>query len=295
MDFRAISKTYSNKIKSSLGIKTKFADRFSKDLSGFGLDAQYEIMFFSMSLVVLDFLNFIKKKSDIKSSLEVGCSTGLFPRILPDVSKNIGYCGLDVIENSLEIAKQKSDFEFICQNFTENFESKFDLIFSFAVIDHVTDPDRFISQVANLCNKYAYIYSYRGYFPNLSNHEMNWRNDHGINYNNLSTKQLEKTLLESGLTKDQFTIRPQKMRTKILYDSDLQRFWKLANNEQKKSVLNYLKCDENTLNNLPSGLEISSDFVDKHENIDKIVAEYLGYSTSSDVFRDAMVIEIIKK
>jgi len=64
---------------------------------------------------------------------------------------------------------------------------------------------------------------------------------------------------------------------------------------KKKSVLNYLKCDENTLNNLPSGLDISSDFVDKHENIDKIVAEYLDYSTSSDAFRDATVIEIIKK
>lgn len=294
MDFGAISKTYSNKIKSKLGIKTQFADRFSKDVTGYGLDVQYEIMFYSMSLVVLDFLKFLENKSGIKTSLEVGCSTGLFPRILPEISKSIGYCGLDVIENSLEIAKQKSKFEFICQNFIENFERKFDLIFSFAVIDHVTNPDKFISQVANLCNKNAYIYSYRGYFPNLEHHEMNWRNDHGINYNNLSVKQLEKTLLKTGLTKDQFIIRSQKMRTKILYDSDLQRFWKYANNEQKKFVLKHLNCEETILENLPSGLDTSSDFIDKHENIDKIVAKYIGYSTSSDIFRDATVIEIFK-
>jgi len=281
-------------MKQKFGNKTQFADKFNKDVIGYGFDIQYEIMFYSMQIVLLDFLKFLKNKPEIKTSLEVGCSTGLFPRTLLDISKSIGYTGLDITESSIEIAKQKSNFEFIYQDFIENFSRKFDLIFSFAVIDHVTEPDKFISQVANLCNKNAYIYSYRGYFPDLEQHEKDWRNDDGINYNNLSVKQLEKALLKTGLTSDQFIIRPQKIRTKVLYDSDLQRFWKYAHDEQKKYVLKYLNCEETVIENLPTGLDTSSDFIDNHKNIDEIIAKYIGYSTAPDNFRNGTVIEIFK-
>ena len=49
-----------------------------------------------------------------------------------------------------------------------------------------------------------------GYFPNLEKHKMNWRDDQGCSYNNLSINQLEEDLLKMGLTDDEFIIRSMK-------------------------------------------------------------------------------------
>ncbi|HXX06036.1 MAG TPA: hypothetical protein VEJ68_04355, partial [Candidatus Bathyarchaeia archaeon] len=86
---------------------------------------------------------------------------------------------------------------------------KYDLIYSHAVVDHVYDIDAFITKIAKNCLKYAYITSYRGYFPELSNHKMEWRDDDGCYYNDLSINQVKESLLSSGLQKDEFNIRSQ--------------------------------------------------------------------------------------
>lgn len=50
--------------------------------------------------------------------------------------------------------------------------------------------------------------SYRGFFPNLSQHKMKWNNNDGCYYNNISIKQLKKTFTKIGLTEDEFVIMP---------------------------------------------------------------------------------------
>ena len=86
---------------------------------------------------------------------------------------------------------------------------RYDLIYSHAVVDHVYNIDAFIEKIAKNCLKYAYINAYRGYFPDLAQHKMNWRDDDGCYYNDLSVKQVKETLLRSGLKENEFVIKGQ--------------------------------------------------------------------------------------
>jgi len=86
---------------------------------------------------------------------------------------------------------------------------QYDLVFSLYVIDHVYDIDKFLTKILKVCKKYAYIHSYRGYFPELKKHKQNWSNDEGCYYNDISIQQTKKFLINHGLKESEFTIRPQ--------------------------------------------------------------------------------------
>jgi predicted TPR repeat methyltransferase len=126
-DFKAISKTYYSKFKSRLGKKTEYGKRFKEDFFGIGFEFQYERMFYSKPLSILDFINFVNTKSQINSILEIGCSTGMFTKILPELFKNKKYVGIDISQKAIDICKQNSDFEFICADFLKiNTNKKYD-------------------------------------------------------------------------------------------------------------------------------------------------------------------------
>ena len=82
-------------------------------------------------------------------------------------------------------------------------------MFSHAVVDHVYDMDAFVLKIAELTKQFAYITAYRGYFPDLDKHDMKWRDDDNCYYNKISLKQIEKLLLDNGITKNQLKIRSQ--------------------------------------------------------------------------------------
>src|SRR3990167_4410408 len=157
------------------------------------------------------FIQYLKNRTDVKTVLEIGCGTGAYPIKFKNLFSNMKYVGMDIGSPSLEYCKRNSEFEFICGDFIKmEFDNKYDLVFSHAVIDHVYDIDRFLSKIVSICKKYAYISAYRGYFPNLEQHEMVWDNEKGCYYNNVSVKQVEKILLQKALNRDEFTIREQK-------------------------------------------------------------------------------------
>ena len=112
-----------------------------------------------------------------------------------------------------------------------NFNKKFDLIFSFDVIDHVYDIDLFISKIVDMTKKYAYVNSYRGYFPDLENHKSEWRDSDGINYSNISVKQIQKALLNKGLSLNEFSVTG------------------LAKDENKNHLQTVIKIDKTARNN----------------------------------------------
>lgn len=297
MDFKAISKTYFHKIKSSTGIKTKFGKKFEEyNPFGYGQDAEYEFMFFNKPLAIMDFKKWIENKKDIKSVLEIGCSTGLFPRIFPELFKNLEYTGIDISKKSIDICKQHLDSEFICGDFLKmDLDKKYDLIFSFHVIDHVADIDLFIKKILGDSKKYAYVNSYRGYFPELNNHQTQYRDDHGIYYNNISRKQIEKIILQNNISKNNFKIYPQIERNKIFYDSDLGRMWEHSNIEQKENIVKISGLSQNVLNNLPLGLEINTNVLDSCKGLDKILAKKIGFESDEKQLVDNTTIEICKK
>ncbi|QLH04014.1 hypothetical protein C5F49_00755 [Nitrosopumilus oxyclinae] len=161
-------------------------------------------------LVHNDFLNYLSDKHDIKSVLEVGCGPGVYPIKYKDIFEKFEYTGIDISKSAIEYCKTHSDFNFLCDDFIQiDFPKKFDFVFSRSVIDHVYDIDQFLLKTVNLTKKYAYIYAYRGFFPTSENHDSKLDKNGSYYVNALSKKQLEKTLLKSGLDKTEFIIRSQ--------------------------------------------------------------------------------------
>ena len=158
-----------------------------------------------------DFIRYLKSKKDVKTVLEVGCGTGVYPIRNKELFSQIDYTGTDISETAIEYCKKNSSFNFICGDFIKNdIGDTFDLVYSHAVIDHVYDIDTFVKKIVNLSKKYAYINSYRGYFPDMEEHKMNWSNKDGCYYNDVSVKHIKKILLEIGLQENEFVIRAQK-------------------------------------------------------------------------------------
>lgn len=157
-----------------------------------------------------NFLDYIKNLSDVTTVLEIGCGMGIYPIKFKNLFEKKDYVGIDIGEPAISYCRKNSEFDFICGDILKTqFNKKFDLIFSHAVIDHVYDIDAFLTKIITTSKKYAYISAYRGFFPDLKKHEMTWDNEKGCYYNDLSVDQLKDKLLECGLDGDEFLIREQ--------------------------------------------------------------------------------------
>ena len=209
-DFRAISRTMYGKVKSSIGIKTEYGKTFKEK------DPEYFSKIFDTNPKIhSDLINFINSNDDIKNILEIGCGTGNFAAKFPKILEGKYYTGLDISENNIKLCKETHKHNFICADFLKmELEKNYDLIFTEAVVDHVYDINLFIEKIVKTTKKYAYIHSYRGFFPELEKHGMDWRDDEGVYYNNLSVKQIKNTLIKCGLDESEFKIRPQQASDK---------------------------------------------------------------------------------
>jgi len=158
-----------------------------------------------------DFLKFLKIKEP-ETVLEVGCGTGYYPTKLKELFSEIKYTGTDISETAIKQCKENSSFEFMAGDFLKiDFSKKFDLVFSHAVVDHVYDMDSFILKIINLSKKYSYITAYRGFFPELKKHKINWNNEDGSYYNDLSIPQIKKIFKENGIDENEIKIRSLKI------------------------------------------------------------------------------------
>ena len=158
-----------------------------------------------------DFLKFLKIKEP-RTVLEVGCGTGYYPIKLKELFSDVKYTGTDISETAIKQCKKNSSFEFIAGDFLKiDFTKKFDLVFSHAVVDHVYDMNAFVLKIAELTKQFAYITAYRGYFPDLKKHKMNWNNDDGSYYNDFSIIQIKEKFNEIGLKDSEFSIRSLKV------------------------------------------------------------------------------------
>jgi len=180
-------------------------------------DEWYSKLFSATPVFHENFIQFFKEKNNIKTALEIGCGSGIYPIKYKELFVEVQYTGIDISPSAIDFCKKNSNFEFICGDLLKmNLEMKYDLVFSQSVIDHVYDIDLFITKIANATEKYAYVSSYRGYFPDLKKHKMEWRDDDGCYYNDIAVSQIKNALLESGLQEDEFVIRTQETGQKGL-------------------------------------------------------------------------------
>ena len=122
------------------------------------------------------------------------------------------YTGTDISETAIKQCKKNSSFEFIVGDFLKlDFTKKYDLVFSHAVVDHVYDMDAFVLKIIKLTKQFAYITAYRGYFPELKKHKMNWNHEDGSYYNDFSIIEIKEKFKEIGLKESEFTIRSLKV------------------------------------------------------------------------------------
>jgi len=294
-DFNAIFKTYSGKIKTRIGLKTYYAKKFIAGDPLYEYEDQFHRMFFSKPLCVKDFMDFFSSKKEIKTVLEVGCSVGMFPRILPKLFKNIQYTGMDISAKSIEICKKHIESEFICQDFIK-FESrkKYDFVYSFDVIDHVYDINSFISNIIKNTKKYAYVNAYRGFHPELKKHKTTYRDNEGIYMNDVSVDEIKNIILKNGLSEDEFNIRDQLKREKVLYDGDLKRAWERCDENEKMKLKKLTGYNNEFFEKLPTGLDFSSKAI--QNSLNKITPESLGMPSSYyNIDLKSLVIEIFKK
>ena len=157
------------------------------------------------------FKKYLKSKNDISTALEIGCGMGIYPIYNKEIFENIEYTGIDISPTAVNFCKENSEFNFICGDFIKmDLNKKFDLVYTHAVVDHVYDIDAFVSKVIDTTDRYAYINSYRGFFPNLETHNMKWDGYEGYYYNQISVNQIRKLLLKKGLNENQFSIFAQK-------------------------------------------------------------------------------------
>ena len=271
-DFNAIFKTYSGKTRTKLGLKTEFGSKFIHGGYTGNLALYYEKMLFS-KLLSLKKLNGYLNSTKFSSVLEIGCSTGLLPKYMHETFKSKKYTGMDLSEKSLEIAKENfKQGQFIQGDFIKsNLKNSFDLIIALDVIDHVYDPDAFLEKIIQKSNKFGYVRCYRGYFEDLTDHEIEYRDYEGIYYNNLSIKKIKNIFKKYNLKN--FQLMKERGRDRNFYDSDLGRKWKRSSDKERIKMLEFTGFTDEDFKKIPAGLEMSYEFIEKSKN--KITAEFL--------------------
>ena len=196
MDIEAISKTVLRNLKTRIIGKSKYGNKqWEKADSNW-----YDEIHNQNNELHKNFIEFLITKKNVKTILEVGCGTGVYPIQHKELFTDKKYTGIDFSKPNIEFCKKHSNFEFIQGDFIKmNLENKYDLVYSHAVIDHVYDIDEFLQRIVKSCKKYAYVNAYRGFFPEINEHEMHWRDDDNCYYNNLSVKKTKELLLKLGL------------------------------------------------------------------------------------------------
>jgi SAM-dependent methyltransferase len=206
MDVKAIKNSISREIKTRIVGKKTYGSEW-KDAN----DEWYKKIHDSNYLIHEDFIRYFnKRKSQIKTILEIGCGTGIYPVKNKEIFKTSQYLGIDISQDAIDFCKKNSPYKFRCGDFIKmDLKEKFDLVFSHAVIDHVYDIDTFLKRIVNATTKFAFVNSYRGYFPDLKEHKMKWRDDQACYFNDVSITQLKQVLLNCNLMESEFIIRSQ--------------------------------------------------------------------------------------
>ncbi|MEH6476764.1 MAG: class I SAM-dependent methyltransferase [Sneathiella sp.] len=134
---------------------------------------------------------FLKKQTEGKQVLDVGCNLGYFVEACRELDMQA--VGVEVSESVVEQAKEyfpKSDF--IC-DFLENIDfedQRFDVVYTSEVLEHVPDVNAFMSSIATNMNNGGVLYLTT---PELKGYQNNsktggWNNLHAPNHRQYFSK-----------------------------------------------------------------------------------------------------------
>lgn len=137
----------------------------------------------------------------IESIADFGCGLG------------VGYCedfadkryfGIDISQQNVlwcRRNRKNSSHEYRCSDFVgEPLPKPVDLVFSSGTLDNVYDIDAALKTMVNSSRKWIRVTFYRGWFPDLNEHQYSWSKEHGCFYSDVSPRRIREVLTESGCT-----------------------------------------------------------------------------------------------
>lgn len=112
-----------------------------------------------------------KKSLPINSVLEMGCAYGFFADLLKQkLPGSFSYHGFDASEEAINYAKnQNSDLFFSAEDYLKTpIAQKYSDVFMWDVVEHLSDPDKFIEKISNETADNGYIYITTGNIQSLN-------------------------------------------------------------------------------------------------------------------------------
>ena len=153
------------------------------------------------------FLGKLKKSgTSIQSITDFGCGIGYG---YTNRLRNIDYTGLDLSINAINLANKvntlysdaEGKHQFICTDFLKNqITCKSDIVISSGTIDNTYDIPLFLRRMVSAANKYIYLTAYRGWFPEILNHQYEYHEKGGYFNNSISPQATYNCLKDLGCT-----------------------------------------------------------------------------------------------
>ena len=125
--------------------KTKYGDTWKE------IDVEwYKKIHDSNHILHDDFKKFLKSKKDIKTILEVGCGSGIYPINNKELFKNLEYTGTDFSKAVIDYCKKNSDFQFFEGDFIKmELSKKYDCVFGSAILKEYFEGDMLYESVSS--------------------------------------------------------------------------------------------------------------------------------------------------
>jgi len=146
------------------------------------------------------FIRWAQDGKALRDVLEIGCGRAA---VYPDIFSSVRYFGVDISRKEIDWSRahdERAWHKYECVNATvARFPpSSFDIVFAHAVIDHVPSASELLKTCVQASRQWIYLSAYRGWFPDLEEHNYQWDGDVTCYYNDLSPSKIRRTLEELG-------------------------------------------------------------------------------------------------
>ncbi len=141
------------------------------------------------------------KKSEIKNALEIGCAYGFFAETITNEIDKISYIGFDIVPEAIEYGANKLKQNIFCKDYLATpIENKMSDIFMWDVIEHLPEPDKFISKASSELQSGGRIYITTGDIEKLipKIQKSKWRMIHPPTHLHYFSKRTLSKLLEKN-------------------------------------------------------------------------------------------------
>lgn len=136
----------------------------------------------------------------IETVLELGCGLAVG---YADFFSGISYTGSDLASRVIDWCRHNrnnSRHRYVaCDFIEETFPNHYDLVFSHGTIDNSYDMDAFLQAAVRASRRWVYITAYRGFFPELETHRIDWRESDGCFYNDLSPARAAENAIDDRI------------------------------------------------------------------------------------------------